>query len=87
MQKGTKENYLPECEEIGLLGSSVERKSTPTVESISPESILNPLKVSDLESLTVPQLKDLLRSNGLTVGGRKNELIARLMDDNTIDNS
>eukprot|EP00956_Cyclotella_meneghiniana_P018518 scaffold30907_cov61-Cyclotella_meneghiniana.AAC.2 len=72
---------------MGVLGSSVERKSTPMVESISPESILNPLKVSDLESLTVPQLKDLLRSKGLTVGGRKNELIARLMDDNTIDNS
>ena len=57
------------------------------IESNSPELIPNPLKSSDLESLTVPQLKDLLRSKGLTVGGRKNELIARLMDDNTIDNS
>lgn len=32
----------------------------------------------DLKSLTVPELKDLLRSKGLKVGGKKSELIERL---------
>jgi len=33
---------------------------------------------SNLSSLTVPELKDLLRSKGLKVGGTKAELIDRL---------
>ena len=33
---------------------------------------------SDLTSLTVPELKDILRSKGLKVGGKKSELIERL---------
>ncbi|KAL3761894.1 hypothetical protein ACHAW5_006123 [Stephanodiscus triporus] len=35
-------------------------------------------KIHDLSSLTVPELKDLLRSRGLKVGGNKLELINRL---------
>jgi hypothetical protein len=35
-------------------------------------------KSHDLSSLTVPELKDLLRSKGLKVGGNKLELINRL---------
>ena len=35
---------------------------------------------SDLEQLTVPVLKDRLREQGLKVGGRKNELVERLLE-------
>ena len=35
---------------------------------------------SDLEQLTVPVLKDRLRAQGLKVGGRKNELVERLLE-------
>lgn len=35
-------------------------------------------QTSDVSSLTVPELKDLLRSKGLKVGGKKAELIERL---------
>ncbi|KAL3801044.1 hypothetical protein HJC23_002337 [Cyclotella cryptica] len=34
--------------------------------------------IGDLNSLSVPQLKEILRSKGLKVGGRKSELIQRL---------
>ena len=34
--------------------------------------------IVDLEALTVPELKEMLRSEGLKVGGRKSELIERL---------
>jgi len=33
-----------------------------------------------LEALTVPKLKDLLRSRNLKVGGTKSALVARLLD-------
>jgi hypothetical protein len=36
---------------------------------------------SDLEALTIPQLKDKLREKGLAVSGRKAELIDRLLLD------
>ena len=36
-------------------------------------------KRDDLASLTVPELKDLLRGKGLKVGGKKAELIDRLL--------
>jgi hypothetical protein len=45
--------------------------SPPTTQS-SPE------RSGDLSALTVPELKDLLRSKGLKVGGNKVELISRL---------
>ena len=35
---------------------------------------------SELEALTVPVLKDRLREQGLKVGGRKNELVERLLE-------
>ena len=34
----------------------------------------------DLSSMTVPQLKELLKERGLTVGGKKAELVARLAE-------
>jgi len=34
----------------------------------------------DLSSMTVPQLKELLKEKGLTVGGKKAELVARLVE-------
>ena len=37
----------------------------------------------DYESMTVAQLKDLLRERGLKVGGKKSELIERLSDNET----
>jgi hypothetical protein len=42
-----------------------------------------PVQVNDdLSSLTVPELKNMLRSQGLKVGGRKAELIERLRNNN-----
>lgn len=35
---------------------------------------------SELEALTVPVLKDRLRAQGLKVGGKKNELVERLLE-------
>ena len=35
---------------------------------------------SELEALTVPVLKDRLREQGLKVGGKKNELVERLLE-------
>lgn len=35
---------------------------------------------ADLESLRVPELKELLRSRGLMVSGRKAELVGRLLE-------
>ena len=46
--------------------------------SFSPPSLLHASK-STLESETVPELKDRLRALGLKVGGRKSELIERLL--------
>ena len=34
----------------------------------------------DYESMTVPQLKDALKAKGLTVSGKKADLIARLKE-------
>ena len=34
----------------------------------------------ELEGLTVPQLKERLKDAGLTVGGKKAELVERLLD-------
>lgn len=45
--------------------------SPPTTQS-------SPGRSGDLSALTVPELKDLLRSKGLKVGGNKVELISRL---------
>mmetsp|Transcript_12585 Transcript_12585/g.18371 ORF Transcript_12585/g.18371 Transcript_12585/m.18371 type:complete len:140 (-) Transcript_12585:504-923(-) len=45
---------------------------------------------ADLEAVRVPELKDMLRSRGLKVGGRKAELIERLRgcsDDTEVINS
>ena len=37
----------------------------------------------DLESLTVPELKKILLEKNLPVSGRKSELIARLIENNS----
>ena len=42
------------------------------------ESLMFEEEEDDFESMTVAQLKDVLRSRGLKVGGRKAELIERL---------
>ncbi|KAL9181209.1 hypothetical protein ACHAXT_010014 [Thalassiosira profunda] len=54
--------------------SSDEPKQERHAESSTPASSNG----GDLSSLTVPELKDLLRSRGLKVGGKKAELIERL---------
>ncbi|MEC7100839.1 MAG: SAP domain-containing protein, partial [Candidatus Thermoplasmatota archaeon] len=41
----------------------------------------------EYETMTVPELKDLLRERGLKVGGNKSELIARLLDNEDSDDS
>jgi hypothetical protein len=38
----------------------------------------NSLEQGDITKMTVPELKDILRSKGLKVGGKKSELIERL---------
>jgi hypothetical protein len=47
-------------------------------ESSPPTTQPSPERSGDLSALTVPELKDLLRSKGLKVGGNKVELISRL---------
>lgn len=42
------------------------------------------LKMADLNSLTVPQLKTLLTERGLSQKGRKSELISRLEEVETL---
>lgn len=46
--------------------------------SSPPTTLSSPGRSGDLSALTVPELKDLLRSKGLKVGGNKVELISRL---------
>ena len=41
----------------------------------------------EYETMTVPELKDLLRERGLKVGGNKSELIARLLDNEDSDDT
>lgn len=38
------------------------------------------MATDDLSSMTVPKLKELLKEKGLTVGGKKAELVARLVE-------
>lgn len=62
-----------------------ERVKTDSKEHTSPSTSgqtngIAQVLVSDLSSLTVPELKDLLRSKGLKVGGKKVELISRLQN-------
>ena len=77
-QSDLKDNHLPKIDECE---HSTMGDSTPIVGSISSESLRNPLKADDLQSLTVPQLKELLRSKGSKVGGRKDELISRILEE------
>jgi hypothetical protein len=51
-------------------------EETPPKETDSTQASTK--RQSDFSSLTVPELKDLLRSHGLKVGGNKGELINRL---------
>jgi hypothetical protein len=44
------------------------------------EGILNKAE-NDLKRKKIPQLKELLRERGLKVGGKKDELIKRILDD------
>ncbi|KAL9180807.1 hypothetical protein ACHAXT_011260 [Thalassiosira profunda] len=49
---------------------------------------VNAGSAEDLSKLTVPELKDKLRERGLAVGGRKNDLIERLVTErNIVDES
>jgi hypothetical protein len=47
-----------------------------TVDVLDQEPVKH--EIEDLEALTVSELKEMLRSEGLKVGGRKSELIERL---------
>eukprot|EP00956_Cyclotella_meneghiniana_P003305 scaffold4007_cov49-Cyclotella_meneghiniana.AAC.5 len=80
-----KENHLPECNEILVGNISYEddglKASTAPIENTDSQPSINPSKATDLELMTVPELKDLLRTKGLKVGGRKEELIARLLEE------
>ena len=38
----------------------------------------------EFETMTVPELKELLREKGLKVGGKKSELIERLSENSTV---
>lgn len=55
-----------------------EVESTPRVEKQSSKPKAAAASSGDFDSMSVPELKDLLRSKGMKVGGRKSELIDRL---------
>ena len=55
-----------------------EVESTPRVEKQSSKPKAAATSSGDFDSMSVPELKDLLRSKGMKVGGRKSELIDRL---------
>jgi riboflavin synthase len=52
--------------------------STSEIENVTEEKIEEPINDIDYSSMTVPQLKDLLKESGKTVSGKKADLIARL---------
>jgi len=58
-----------------VLGSSKEEVSV-TEDEVDPSS----LDEASLMALTVPELKEILKSKGLKVGGKKAELIERLLN-------
>ena len=65
-----------------LLGDVRDELESPRNEHKNKESppptTPSPERSGDLSALTLPELKDLLRSKGLKVGGNKVELISRL---------
>jgi hypothetical protein len=74
---------LPNKEQTKLESrKDVSPSTSPPPEKTPPKETDNTQastkRQSDLSSLTVPELKDLLRSQGLKVGGNKIELINRL---------
>eukprot|EP00956_Cyclotella_meneghiniana_P012616 scaffold17948_cov37-Cyclotella_meneghiniana.AAC.1 len=77
------ENHLPAYNEplVGNISYQDDglKASTASVGNTDSQPSINPPKATHLESMTVPELKDLLRTKGLKVGGRKDELIARLL--------
>ena len=52
--------------------------SADAIESVPPSDNDDPYAEYDYDKMTVPQLKDVLRSRGLKVGGNKSTLIERL---------
>ena len=52
---------------------------TPLSDS-KPKTAGGPLNPDDIQAMTVPQLKDELKSRGLRVGGTKPELVQRLLE-------
>eukprot|EP00956_Cyclotella_meneghiniana_P012621 scaffold17948_cov37-Cyclotella_meneghiniana.AAC.6 len=78
-----KENHLPAYNEplVGNISYFDDglKASLASVENTDSQPSINPPEATHFESMTVPELKDLLRTKGLKVGGRKNELIARLL--------
>lgn len=65
---------------IGIsLGTKEKREEIPQgVQVNSQDTTCDEMNNDDLNSYTVPQLKDKLRAAGLPVSGRKSELVARL---------
>eukprot|EP00956_Cyclotella_meneghiniana_P016884 scaffold27127_cov74-Cyclotella_meneghiniana.AAC.1 len=82
-----KETHLPAYNEPLVENISYEehelKPSSASGENIDSQPSIHPPKATDLELMTVPELKDLLRTKGLKVGGRKEELIARLLEEVT----
>ena len=69
-ESNPKDYQLPKCNETVDLNHL----------SIHKVNINSWKKADDLDSFTVPQQKDLSRSKGLKVRGRKNELIVQLLE-------
>jgi hypothetical protein len=63
---------------LGDVRDELESNEQKNKESPPPTTQPSPERSGDLSALTVPELKDLLRSKGLKVGGNKVELISRL---------
>ena len=60
------------------LAGDVELEPPAKIESSKSVEVNDAHNIDDLSSLTVPELKDMLRDRGLKVGGKKAELIDRL---------
>ena len=75
-------------EKFGGIGPSEDKVEGPMEEDGEgdidgdgiPDSEDEEPRTPDYDSMTVPQLKDALREKGLTVSGKKADLIARLKE-------
>ena len=74
------EELMTETDAVAVADAVVEEATTVEPE-VEIEEAVEPEPELTYDSMTVPQLQDLLRERGLTVSGVKAELVARLEAD------